>query len=295
MANGPSIAITADLHWGHHARGDAAVMLLAEFVRRQPPDLFLLAGDVGTSTNFAACLSLFEGLPTVKALVAGNHDIWVMPDDARGDSLAVYEQHLPALATAGGFHFLDGGPLLLPDFDLTVAGSINWYDYSWSVDAVQHLFPDEEWRLAAKRFTRGRHNDANYVRWPLDDAGFTERVVVALEAHLHEALSQASRVIVVAHHPPVRSLSFPESDAPPDIDRLLWVALMGNRRVEELLNRHAGRIPLTFCGHTHRAREAAVAAGRGFNVGGDYHFKRLLWFDSPDAPAVVHEFGNPTK
>jgi predicted phosphohydrolase len=295
MPHGPSIAVTADLHWGHHARGDSAVTLLVEFLHRQPPDLLLLAGDVGTGENFAACLSLFDRLPGVKALVGGNHDVWVRHDDPRGNSLAVYERHLPALSAAHGFHYLDGGPLLLPGLDLAVAGNMNWYDYSWALEDLRRLFPAEEWRLPAKRFTRGQHNDANFALWGFDDVTLTARLAAALERDLDSALTRARNAIVVTHHPPVRELSFPQPDGPPDVDRLLWTSLMGNRTVEKLLQGRTERIPLTFCGHTHRAREAAVAGGRGFNVGGDYHFKRLLWFDSPDAVVVAHQFGNPVR
>jgi 3',5'-cyclic AMP phosphodiesterase CpdA len=295
MRHGPSIAVTADLHWGHHARGDAAVTLLVEFLHRQPPDLLLLAGDVGTGENFASCLRLFEGLASVKALVAGNHDVWVRNDDPRGDSQAVYERHLPTLAAAHGFHYLDAGPLLLNEHDLAIAGSMNWYDYSWALEDLRRLYPAEEWRLPAKRFTRGQHNDANFALWDVDDAGVTARLAAALERHLDASLVEAPRAIVVTHHPPVRELSFPEPYGPPDVDRLLWASLMGNRTIENLLRQRTGRIPLTFCGHTHRARESEVAGGRGFNVGGDYHFKRLLWFDSPDTHALAHQFGNPVR
>ncbi len=151
------------------------------------------------------------------------------------------------------------------------------------------------WRLAAKRFTRGQHNDANFVRKAVGDEEFTARLAATLGRHLDDALQQAARAIVVTHHPPTRGLSFPEPETPPDLDRLLWAALMGNRAVEELVERYSGRIPLTFCGHTHRDREAVVSGGRGFNVGGDYHFKRLLWFDHPGAEAAVHVFGNPVR
>jgi predicted phosphohydrolase len=293
MAAGPSIAVTADLHWGHHARGDDAARLLVEFLNRQPPDLLLVAGDIGTGANFASCLSMFEGLPGVKALVVGNHDIWVRPGDARGNSQEVYERLLAEVSAAHGFHYLEAGPLILPAFDLAVAGSMNWYDYSWSIEDIRRLFPADEWRVAAKRFTRGQHNDANFVRWDLDDVSFTAQVAERLAEHLDRAVASASRTIVVTHHPPCRLLSFPESADPPDIDRLLWRALMGNDRVERLLESYAGRIALTVCGHIHRAREASVAGGRGYNIGGDYHFKRLLWFDSPESQPIVHEFGNP--
>jgi predicted phosphohydrolase len=295
MPRGPSIAVTADLHWGHHRRGDEANGLLVDFLRGHAPDLLLIAGDIGSADNFAAGLKQFDGLSGEKALIAGNHDIWVLADDTRGDSLAVYERHLADVARAHGFHYLDAAPLGLTSHDLGVVGTINWYDYSWSIDQLRELFPADEWRLTAKRFTQGQHNDARFVRWELDDRAFTTRCAAKLEGHLNAALGTSSRAIVVTHHPPASELSFPESDGPPSVDRLLWRALMGNRRVEELLQRHACRIPLVFCGHTHRAREAALAGGRGYNVGGDYHFKRLLWFDSPDASPEVHEFGNPVR
>src|SRR5204863_445485 len=36
------IAVTADLHWGHNATGDAATRLLIQHLAHHPPDLFLL-------------------------------------------------------------------------------------------------------------------------------------------------------------------------------------------------------------------------------------------------------------
>src|SRR5262249_30611769 len=82
-----------------------------------------------------------------KALVPGNHDIWVEADDPRGDSLTVYREHLPAACAAHGFHYLDAGPLLLPEADLAVVGTINWYDYSWAIDLMKQHVPDWEDRL----------------------------------------------------------------------------------------------------------------------------------------------------
>src|SRR4051812_18370025 len=97
MAQRLRIAVTADLHWGHHGRGNEAVRLLISFLQQNPPALLVLAGDVGTADRFGDCLGHFDDLPCRKALVPGNHDIWVAAGEARGDSLAVYEGHLPAL------------------------------------------------------------------------------------------------------------------------------------------------------------------------------------------------------
>src|SRR5262249_30295988 len=98
------IAVTADLHFGHNRLGDDATRLMLEHLRREPPDLLLLGGDIGTDEHFAACLQLFAELPCRKALVPGNHDLWVADDDERGDSLAVYQEYLPGLCKEHGYH-----------------------------------------------------------------------------------------------------------------------------------------------------------------------------------------------
>jgi 3',5'-cyclic AMP phosphodiesterase CpdA len=287
------LAITADLHWGH-SRGDDATRLLADFLREQRPDVLVLAGDIGTGEHFAACLELFADLPARKALVPGNHDVWVAPDDPR-NSLDLYERELPRAAAAHGFHYLDGGPLYLPDEGMALVGSMNWYDYSWALEALRRHFPGEEYRLHSKRFTRGRHNDANFVRWPLDDVRCTARVAEALERHLEEALARVAKGIVVTHHPPFRGISFPSTGRTADVDVLLWAAFSGNARVEALLARHADRIPFAFCGHTHRERAGMLGGIRGYNIGGDYHFKRLVMLDWPYGTIEAHQFGDPRR
>src|SRR5262245_6358214 len=208
------LAFTADLHWGTHREGDEATRLLASFLRQRPPDVLVLAGDVGANFHFAPCLELFADLPCAKALVPGNHDVWVTEDDRRGDSLQVYREHLPRVCAEHGFHYLDSGPLLFPDADLALVGSMNWYDYSWSLDTLRQLFPGEEGRLRTKRFSRGRHNDANFVRWPLDDVSFTQEAVGALRRHLEESLGKVGRAVVVTHHPPFYGLGFPRPSPP---------------------------------------------------------------------------------
>jgi 3',5'-cyclic AMP phosphodiesterase CpdA len=291
---GLSIAVTADLHFGHGARGDAATALLVDFLRIRPPELLILAGDLGTGANFAHCLELFAGMPARKALVPGNHDIWV-PPEADFDSLHLYDTELPHVARAHGFHYLDAGSMVLPEGDLALVGSINWYDYSWAIEAIRRLFPAEEYRLRTKSFTRGQHNDANYVRWSLDDAGFTARVAAALERQLAEALTQAGKLIVITHHPSFRGISFPSTGMTDHIDLLLWPAFGGNARVEELLEHNRDRIAFAFCGHTHREREGALGGIRGYNIGGDYHYKRLLWLEWPAGKVEAHTFGDPRR
>jgi predicted phosphohydrolase len=284
-----SLAVTADLHWGH-ARGDEATRQLAAFLHARVPDVLVLAGDIGTEGHFAGALELFAPLPSRKALVPGNHDLWVAPDSPY-DSLKLYDEILPAAAARHGFHYLDRAPLVFPQEGLALVGSVNWYDYSWGLDGLRANYPGEEGRLRSKRFTRGQHNDANFVRWPLDDEGFTARVVGAFEAQLKSALAQVERVIAVTHHPPFYGLSFPRAGPPVLLDSFLWDSFAGNRAMEEVLGRHAGRVAFAFCGHTHRARENALGGIRGYNVGSDYPFKRLLWLEWPAGTVEAHEFG----
>ena len=65
------------------------------------------------------------------------------------------------------------------------------------------------------------------------------------------------------------------------------------KAVEKLLAAHGNRVPLVFSGHTHRARENTLGPIRGYNVGGDYHFKRLLLVDWPSGEVIAHVFGDP--
>jgi len=287
------LAITADLHWGIRPAGDEATRLLVSSLEADPPDILVIAGDIGADEDFGPCLELFAQLPARKVLVPGNHDIWVRAGDPRGDSLEVYREHLPALCRTLEFHYLDDGPLLFPEADLALVGSMNWYDYSWSLDTLRRLFPGEMYRLREKRFTRGRHNDANFVRWALDDVTFTAQLVATMREQLRTALDVVRRAIVVTHHPPFHGLTFPRPAAPQHLDGLLWDAFSGNRAMEELLTEYQERIAFVFCGHTHRARENTLGPIRGYNVGGDYHFKRLLRLDWPDGTVEAQTFGNP--
>jgi 3',5'-cyclic AMP phosphodiesterase CpdA len=282
------LAIAADLHWGPHATGNAATRRLRDFLLAAPPDVLILAGDIGAGDQFAPCLELFAELPGRKALVPGNHDIWVTEDDTRGDSLQVYREHLPRLAAQHGFTYLDNGPLVLSE-DVALVGSMNWYDYSWALEELRERYPGEEDRLTSKLFTRGRHNDARFVRWPLDDVRFTAEVVAAFAQQLRAALEQAAQAIVVTHHPPFAGLNVPR-EGPLTLDRLLWEAFSGNEAMEEVLRRDAERIPLAFCGHTHRARANTLGPIRGYNIGSDYPFKRLLLVDWPEGRVEEHDF-----
>ena len=209
--------------------------------------------------------------------------------------MRLFAHELPRIAAGYGFAYLDDGPVYLPEADLALVGSMNWYDYSWAIDDIRRDHPGEMYRLQSKRFTRGRHNDANFVRWSTDDVAFTATVVQRFEQHLEAALARVAAVIVVTHHPAFRDIAFPRASGPRALDELLWDAFGGNCRLQDVLARHAERIAFTFCGHTHRACEASLGPIRGYNIGGDYHFKRLLTLDWGKRAVQAHQFGNAER
>ena len=289
------IAVTADLHFGHNRPGDDACQLMLQHLQSHTPDLLLLGGDIGTDEHFGECLDFFVQVPCRKLVIPGNHDLWVADGDHRGDSLSVYEKYLPTLSAQFGYHYLDAGPLILPDANLAIVGSINWYDYSWSLERMKAEVPNWQWHLDHKAFSRGRHNDGKFIRWKTDDVGFTRQVVGKFDAHLKQALDQVEHALVLTHHPAFHGLSFPRATPAQGLDELLWEALSGNHSLELVLEKHAGRIPLIFSGHTHRANDAMLGPSRGYNIGGDYHFKRILVVDWPAGTIEAFEFGDPNR
>jgi predicted phosphohydrolase len=285
-----TLALTADLHWGAHREdGDDCTRRLVADLTEAPPDVLILVGDIGAGDDFERCLELFDTLPCRKALVPGNHDVWVRDDDVRGDSWTVYTEYLPKVSAKHGFQYLDHSPLLLPEAGLAIVGSMNWYDYSWSIDELPKFDAHWEERLRRKMFTRGIHNDSRFVRWQHTDESFTAHVVGVLEKQLEEALNQVPKAVIVTHHPAFEGLN-PPPVRPPHLDQLLWKAFSGNHSLEQVLERHAKQIAAIFSGHTHRARENKFHGIPGHNIGGDYTWKRLLRVEWPGGNVTAREF-----
>jgi UDP-2,3-diacylglucosamine pyrophosphatase LpxH len=69
----------------------------------------------------------------------------------------------------------------------------------------------------------------------------------------------------------------------------------GSPDLSDVLDGHAGRIAFAFCGHTHRARQGTWHGIRSYNVGGDYHFKRLLWLTWQSGSISEHQFGDEAR
>ncbi|QVL32644.1 metallophosphoesterase [Telmatocola sphagniphila] len=286
------IAVTADLHFGtRHTSGYQATLDLYSDLADNTPDILILAGDIGAGEEFERCLSLFQALECQKLVVPGNHDIWVRQGDERGDSFQVYDRYIPELCDRYGFHYLDHAPYLFSHEGLAIIGSMNWYDGSWGAEQLRLRVPDWQERLSSKRFSRGMHNDANFIRWDFTDQTFCEWIVRRFEGQLNRALDAGYQSLVVTHHPPLQELMYPTAE-PRTLDELLWPAFSGNLQLEELSKKNLSSIPFVFCGHTHYARKCQLESLQGINVGGDYHFKRLVRLNWPTGELSEQTFGD---
>lgn len=281
------LAVTADLHWGHGGRGDAATRELARAVAELAPDVFAIAGDVGQEAHFRTCLALFAALECVRLVVPGNHDLWTTSPVV--SSLEVYERRLPRAAAGEGFQYLDLQPYLAPGGREAIVGSINWYDYSFADPDVEVEVPNARDLYAAKLFPRGRHNDGQFVHLGMTDAGFCERLVERFREQVAALPSSVERLTVIQHHPPVRELFYPS--ALTTLDQRFWLAYTGNRRMEEAVLAEP-RVRTVLCGHTHAFQEVWVGERRCLNIGGDYGWKRLLLLDTETGEERWWEFGS---
>ncbi len=280
------VALTGDLHWGQHQKGDAATAALVRHLCALEHDTLILAGDIGTGTHWGKCLRLFGGLSCRKLVLPGNHDLWT--EVPAPDSLDLYQHRLPQTAELCGFQYLDGNPYVSPDGTEAIVGSINWYDYSFAPPQLYDEFMEAERMLQRKLFPIGRHNDGVYVQLGMEDAAFTEQVVEQFRRDLEGLPSSVERVIAVHHHPPVEALFYP-SPLTQDY-QWFWRAYTGNRAMQEAVLADE-RIRWILCGHTHYAVSTEWQGRRCHNLGGDYDWKRLALIDTESGEERFWEFG----
>ena len=281
------VIVTADLHYDfeqYRGRVDA----LAERICREDADVLAIAGDVFAQDPgcLLRCLRLFDGFGGEKLLVAGNHDLWTSPG---GDSFRLYDEVIPALARACGFHDLDTGPRIIGDVGFV--GTAGWYDYSFRDESLgiplrfyehkaapgyclrapelAHLLdPDEE--LPAKAIAaRSYWNDGRMVHWKLDDIRFDALTCERLEAQLQAVEQQVRTVIAVTHHIPFAEMLVRRSDPS-------WAfgnAFMGSVGLGRTLLRHP-KVSYAVFGHSHARERRRIQHVEAINVGCTYRMKR---------------------
>ena len=70
------LAVTADLHLGHRT-GAGAVALLSSYLHAEPPDVLVLAGDLGVGPAVRRLPGAVRRPSGRKVVTPGNHDLWV--------------------------------------------------------------------------------------------------------------------------------------------------------------------------------------------------------------------------
>jgi predicted phosphohydrolase len=244
------ILATSDLHYSTHY--EAPVRAFAREVVAEAPDVLILAGDIGEGLGrFRACLELFAGLPstTTKLVVAGNHDLWVHPDEGHS-SLTLLEERLPEAAGAAGFHWLEMESPIVGSTGF--AGSLAWYDYSGKDPSVNATY---EQILAFKRRV---FVDAWRIDWPMTDPEMSARLADHLERRIAvlEADPRVERIVLVTHVPPWTG------GLPRKPEYAVTAAFFVNLTLGARLLGHT-RITHAVAGHIHRGTHQEIPRPNG--------------------------------
>jgi predicted phosphohydrolase len=242
------ILVSADLHYQPSQRD--AYVEFAEWVAAQAPDCFILAGDVGHPLRlFQRGLQLFAGLRCPKLVIAGNHDLYRSDYDSR----TLWEAHLPAVARAEGFHWLEEASMRLGDTG--ICGTLGWYDYSARAEYLP--FAADAYRYLKKLV----NHDADYIDWPWSDRAMARYLGKRFAARLAALeADQAVRRIVVVTHVPIFAHALP--DYPQSELYSLQRAYLGNFTLGEVVRSHR-KVTHVVSGHLHRHGSWQVAAAGG--------------------------------
>ena len=257
------VAVSCDLHWGLTPEGDASTRELARKLAADPPDVFIIAGDIAGAdkTRFLEGLDVFRELRALKLLVLGNHDLWVN----RGDSMGIFEK-LPAVAREANFRALEEGPVT--EGGTAFVGNIAWYDYS---------FRDRSLNLPMEYYERKRlpgvcgWNDGRFVKLGMSDDEFTRLLLERFRRDLARASERAEGVVCVFHHLPRKEFVIKKDDPAWDFcNAFMGSGVFGSSALE------CPKVRLCIFGHTHVPDRRALDGVEWVNPGSSYRKKRLV-------------------
>ncbi len=264
------LAFTSDIHVDSSPRNVELVRVLAERLIDIAPDVFVLAGDIGSERDkFAEGLAAFADLTCPKLVVPGNHDIWI--DSNRQlrkgiDSTRKYFEILPDICRRHDFVPLWMTPYRIGDVGFI--GSIGWYDYSFR----NHKFDDEitDEMYAGGKYGRSMWIDMRRAWWLKQPIGKIQkpqrdrlcRPDGEICAEMIDALMKqadkvsadgVARIIAVIHHVPFKRMVKYINDLSWDF----FATFLGSERMGEALLSNT-RISHAICGHTHHKVDLTV-------------------------------------
>ena len=194
-------------------------------------DVLILAGDVSdTQTQLDWCLSILTKRFKKVLFVPGNHDLWVVREDSKKNSLQKFDDVCAVAQSAGAsmqaFH--EQGVSIIP--------LLGWYDYSFGEPSGELL---ANWM------------DYRCCRWP---NGFTDKDVAAHFAALNyePSTTAGGKVITYSHFLPRIDL-MPEYI--PSVHRVLYPVL-GSVQLERQLRKLKSGTHIY--GHSHVNRQVKI-------------------------------------
>ncbi len=259
------ILVTADLHLGITTL--AVLEEFAKSVRKQKPDVVVIAGDIGESLQsidrIKQCLALFNGDFDLLTMF-GNHDLWVPPWRIK-DSAWLWE-HLPDELSLGS-NYLERHNWIREK--IAIVGSYLHYDYS----AQDHVGPLSG--HASQYFHVNKRtlipNEFKYLRGLPPDIEFAKAIGVGFRQRLLEAEndSRVEKIIVVTHVPCMEEQI---TRRPFDVGWSSATPYFGNLS-HQFLIRHCRKVSHIVSAHSHQGSKVGIADQQGgliINLDSDY-------------------------
>lgn len=242
------IIVTSDVHIEFDRRG--ILLIMADAIADEAPDVFVIAGDLAHSpAGFRRVLDLFSCVPGIKAVIAGNHDLWrgALGERPRPTSQRIFDTILPALAREQGWLWLEQDDVRIGQ--VMICGTIGWYDYG--VALLNH----PEWSPAEIRGKKHAfNNDGSFMDLDWDDLAFAADCRNRLAQRLDRLQQDPSleKGIVVTHVPVFMGQRVHQYGDHPMADGYFSNLSLGKAVASY------GKITHVISGHTHRHAKALI-------------------------------------
>jgi hypothetical protein len=260
----------------------------------EQPDVIIVAGDlaVGKSGLYETLLSQFDFFAGPKLFVPGNHDLWQL--HSKRQTWKRYDEELPAAVSAGGWQYLDLGPVLVGD--VGIVGCMGWYDYSLRqtrsphervhvspatvtaprrglrTDPARGNLPWEELG-PADYATKALHvgdanvseglvwNDVFYIDWQRSDDEMVTYFCDKIEAQARQVARRAKKLVAVTHFVPFGETLQDYNEIAPAYVR----AYAGSARLGDTI-RKLPHITAAIFGHWHAPGKWDLNGLKAWNV-----------------------------
>lgn len=184
----PTIAIISDVHLG--LTSSAEVGHLLDAIDERQPDVLVLAGDNAEGPDrLERLLTLMceRKQHRLEAVLVGNHDLWCQGGVG---SAELWTRILPGIVHQHHMMWLERDIIELPE--LSVVGSIAWYDYSAGPEGVA----ETDFAKRKREFV----GDGDYISWKKSDVTFAREVGDKLLARIRRCRTSVP-ILVVTHVP----------------------------------------------------------------------------------------------